>query len=140
MKLKEIKKAVLDGKTVHWSNSNYQVIEDSVGQWLIHSRFNEDYIGLTWQDEVTLNGREDQFYIAKNRGGSPSLIGGGAKVDELEAVADNHDWAYNMTLVVQGTRRSGVPNDGVNATKHLSLDKKQFEQLKKILSDKEEAK
>ena len=65
MKLKEIKKAVLDGKTVHWSHSNYQVIKDSVGQWLIFSEFNNDCFGLTWQDEVTLNGREDQFYIAE---------------------------------------------------------------------------
>jgi hypothetical protein len=63
MNLNEIKQAIADGKTVHWSNEGYTVILDSVPQYLIrHS--NGSCIGLTWADGVTLNGREDQFYIA----------------------------------------------------------------------------
>jgi hypothetical protein len=66
MTLQEIKKAVNDGKTVHWSNSNYVVVKDNIGQWLIKSIFNNHFIGLTHRDEKTMNGLEDQFFIGEN--------------------------------------------------------------------------
>ena len=63
MTLQEIKNAVLAGKTVHWMNSGYVVYEDSEGQWFIVCTANDSAIGLTWLDGVTLNGKEEQFYI-----------------------------------------------------------------------------
>lgn len=63
MTLREIKTAVESGKRVCWSNTGYEVLHDEVGQWLIWCRANDNYIGLTHSDDVTLNGREDQFFI-----------------------------------------------------------------------------
>lgn len=73
MTLDQIKAAVEAGKTVHWTNTSYQVIKDSINQWLIaynRGGSRENYIGLTWQDGVTLNGKEEEFYIA----GSPRWV------------------------------------------------------------------
>ena len=63
MTLWEIKHAVLQGKTVHWETSNYVVINDSVGQWLIKCQVDDSCIGLTHQDGVTMNGKGSEFYI-----------------------------------------------------------------------------
>ena len=65
MTLDEIKQAVRDGHTVHWSNPGYTVIEDSIGQWLIRYEggLGINYIGLTWSDGTTMNGEPDQFYV-----------------------------------------------------------------------------
>ena len=63
MTLQEIKNAVNDGKRVCWASTGYEVLYDEVGQWLIWCRMNDNYIGLTHRDEVTLNGREDQFFV-----------------------------------------------------------------------------
>jgi len=62
MNLAEIKMSVQAGNTVHWANDAYKVIKDDVGQWLIQCDLNNNYIGLTWRDGVTMNGREEQFY------------------------------------------------------------------------------
>jgi hypothetical protein len=61
MTLNEIKKAVDDGKQVHWANSGYVVIK-SYGDYLI-THHSGNCIGLTWKDGVTLNGKESQFFI-----------------------------------------------------------------------------
>lgn len=63
MTLEEIKQAVNDGKTVCWVHTGYVVVQDGIGQWFIECRSNNDYIGLTWQDGVTLNGEEEDFFI-----------------------------------------------------------------------------
>ena len=74
MTLEEIKQAVKNGKTVHWSNDSYKVVyqpykllnqlkDDPADRWMI-SCSNGHSIGLTWSDGVTLNGKEDAFYIA----------------------------------------------------------------------------
>ena len=64
MTLDEIKRAVRAGKTVHWSNRAYRVVLDSVGQWLIVCDLNGYCIGLTWTDDVTMNGEPEQFFVA----------------------------------------------------------------------------
>lgn len=67
MTLDEIKAAVNAGKTVHWASEGYTVIRDQHDQWFIayrHGHRDANYIGLTWTDGVTVNGRPDQFYIA----------------------------------------------------------------------------
>lgn len=67
MKLEQIKEAVQQGKTVHWSNTGYKVILSKTykgeEQWLI-SHTNGHAIGLTWTDGITMNGKEEDFYIA----------------------------------------------------------------------------
>lgn len=63
MTLTEIKRAIEDNKKVYWSNSNYEVILTNKGEYIIKSIFNNHYIGLTWTDETTLNGKEEDFYV-----------------------------------------------------------------------------
>ncbi len=78
MKLDEIKQAIADGKTVHWQQSNYTV-EKQTGETLdvetlqyvpyeeygIVCSNNGHTIGLTWTDGVTMNGKEEDFFIAE---------------------------------------------------------------------------
>ena len=63
MTLDEIKLAIATGNRVFWATHNYEIIHDSIGQWMIWSRFNDHYIGLTWTDGVTVNGEPEQFFI-----------------------------------------------------------------------------
>jgi len=63
MTLAQIKSAIAEGKKVYWSNEGSQVILDSKGQYLIKCAWNGHCVGLTWADGVTMNGREDQFFI-----------------------------------------------------------------------------
>jgi hypothetical protein len=65
MTLEDIKAAVEAGKMVCWSNPSYRIIKDKLGQWLIYRAANEYCIGLTWRDDITLNGKEEDFYIAE---------------------------------------------------------------------------
>lgn len=73
MTLQEIKDAIDAGKKVHWSSEAYTVIKDPLRdgtfQYLIGYRMGcwrtENYIGLTWADGVTMNGRPEQFFIGK---------------------------------------------------------------------------
>jgi len=76
MKLEEIKEAVNSGKKVCWKQPNY-VVEKTTGESLdpetlqhipyedydIVCRSNDHRIGLTWTDGLTLNGKEEDFYI-----------------------------------------------------------------------------
>jgi hypothetical protein len=64
MTLAEIKQALSDGKHVYLGSKAYEVIHDSIGQYLIHCVLNDYYFGLTHRDGITLNGREDQFFVA----------------------------------------------------------------------------
>lgn len=65
MTLDEIKKAVDDGITVCWSNRSYVVIPNGkvADSYLIKFLGNDHMIGLTWADNVTLNGKEEDFFI-----------------------------------------------------------------------------
>ena len=59
----EIRRAVDEGKDVRWANDNYRVIKDVKGQYLILSQQNQHCIGLTWNDNQTLNGKPAEFYV-----------------------------------------------------------------------------
>ncbi len=63
MNLQEIKSAVDAGKRVYWSNIGYEVIKDRSGLYLIVFAANNYAIGLTWRDDVTLNGKPEDFFI-----------------------------------------------------------------------------
>jgi hypothetical protein len=65
MTLNEIKEAVEGGKKVHWATTNYEVIKDAIGQWLIWSKCNDHCIGLTHRDGVTVNGNGGEFFIGR---------------------------------------------------------------------------
>ncbi len=62
MTLEEIKSAVNSGKKVFYQNEAYEVIVDKIGQWLIKCHINGSCFGLTWADDVTMNGKESDFY------------------------------------------------------------------------------
>lgn len=64
MTLNEIKAAVLAGKRVCWSNEAYEVVHTN-GQWLIVCTHNDNAIGLTWMDGVTMNGKPEHFFICE---------------------------------------------------------------------------
>ena len=63
MTLQEIKTAVDNGKTVHWSNEAYAVIKDRHEHYLIECSLNGHCIGLEWADGKGMNGEPDEFYI-----------------------------------------------------------------------------
>jgi hypothetical protein len=63
MKVEQIKEAVSEGKQVVWHHEGYQVIKDSLDQYLIKCTMNNSYIGLTHKDGSTLNGQENEFFI-----------------------------------------------------------------------------
>lgn len=67
MNLIEIKAAVDAGLTVHQHNAGYRVIKDKIGQYLITFQGNDWCIGLTHRDGVTMNGKEEDFYVAGSR-------------------------------------------------------------------------
>jgi hypothetical protein len=46
---------------VYWHNPAYEVIKDNKEQWMIKHIAGHS-IGLTWADDVTLNGKQEDFY------------------------------------------------------------------------------
>jgi hypothetical protein len=63
MTTQQIKDAVLQGNKVFYGHKGYEVIIDKHNQWFIHCIANGHCIGLTWADDVTLNGIEQEFFI-----------------------------------------------------------------------------
>jgi len=63
MTLDEIKTAVDQGLKVNQHHAGYEVIRSKFGEYLIHWVGSEWYIGLTWQDGQTMNGKEEEFFI-----------------------------------------------------------------------------
>lgn len=64
MNLQEIKAAVVAGKKVYVGSLAYEVVKDSIGQWLIVCNLNDYCCGLTEVDGITLNGKPEEFFIA----------------------------------------------------------------------------
>ena len=63
MTLDEIKSAIDSGKRVYQHHKGYEVIKDNLGQYLITYKYNDFCIGLTWRDGVTMNGKEEEFFV-----------------------------------------------------------------------------
>ena len=53
MDAQQIRDAIDAGKTVYWHHDGYQVIKDSIGQYLIKCLWNDYCIGLTHKDGIT---------------------------------------------------------------------------------------
>ena len=66
MKLSEIKKAVDQNKKVCWVSDVYRVEKWHSNEYMITCVLNDNSIGLTHKDNVTLNGNENEFYINNN--------------------------------------------------------------------------
>jgi len=62
MTLKEIKSAIADGKTVHYKSALYKVVLHMDGEYILLCESTGHFIGLTWTDGVTMNGKESDFY------------------------------------------------------------------------------
>jgi len=65
MTLDEIKSAVDEGKIVYWKNPMYLVKKNGV-HYDVECQFNGDTSGLTWQDGVTMDYDETDFFIEKS--------------------------------------------------------------------------
>jgi hypothetical protein len=62
MTLEEIKNAVNSCKKVFYGSLAYEVVVNNKGEWLIKCTSNGYAVGLTWADDVTMNGKESDFY------------------------------------------------------------------------------
>ena len=68
MNLQEIKAAIEAGKKVRWSNDGYEVRKDEkLNEYNIICLSNNNCIGLTHMNGVTMNGKEEDFYILNTR-------------------------------------------------------------------------
>ena len=63
MTLAEIQSAVESGQTVHWSNTDYRVVDGGQGGWLVKCEINDHCIGLTWRDGVTMDFDPQDFFV-----------------------------------------------------------------------------
>jgi hypothetical protein len=64
MTLNEIKNTIEQGGRVYWKHEGYPVIKDGSGRYLIVCMMNQSTWGLTWTDGVTMNEKEEDFFIA----------------------------------------------------------------------------
>ena len=68
MTLEEIKAAVLAGKTVHWTSEGYVVkrpeLTSPISGFVVEHKASGFFTPLTWSDDKTLNGKEEDFYVA----------------------------------------------------------------------------
>lgn len=107
MTLDEIKAAVDAGQTVYCGSPGYVVIKDSLGQYLVKCVFNNYYIGLTWQDGMTLNGKNFFMEGAAKEAWPLAPTLQEARIAELEAalrwivatLPATPDWAYHHAVV-----------------------------------------
>jgi len=69
MTLSEIKQALNEGKRVFQFHKGYEVLTgfypDGEQYWNITCLQNDYTIGLTWRDGVTMNGKENDFFIGE---------------------------------------------------------------------------
>lgn len=73
MNLEQIKTALANGQRVYWVHNGYEVIRDSIGQYLIQYE-DGSCIGLTHQDGQTLNGKEEEFFTISAAENVPDLL------------------------------------------------------------------
>ena len=64
MTAQEIKDCTDEGYVVYWASPAYHV-EIWAGKYVIAHQENRHAIGLVWKDGVTLNGKEEDFYIGE---------------------------------------------------------------------------
>ncbi len=63
MTLFEIKQAIHSGRRVFWHHQGYEVVyAPKISEYLIKCHGNQNIIGLTWKDGVTMNGKPSDFF------------------------------------------------------------------------------
>lgn len=62
MNLQEIKSAIAAGNTVCWKNPMY-VVRKNGNLYDVECTANGDSVGLTWIDGVTMEGKEEDFFV-----------------------------------------------------------------------------
>ena len=78
---------------MHWKTPAYQVVCDSVGQWLIVCRSTKGCWGLTWADGVTMNGKPEEFSVAGVTLVDQMRAAGVTLVDQMRAALEAVDRA-----------------------------------------------
>ena len=91
MTLQEIKKAVDQGLTVHWSTKTYIVTQDQLGQWYIECTLNNHNIGLTYVDGVTLTQKQEEFFIAEESEQQKSTC-------SFDLISEINNWNFNLKI------------------------------------------
>lgn len=105
MTLHEIKEAVDAGKVVHWKTNLYTVVKDRNNQYLIKS--GEHCIGLTWADGITMNGKEEDFYIEADN--TPIILGPAwhncKDTVPIKERGKHIDYSYTVLIDLTGERK-----------------------------------
>ena len=68
MSFSDIEMAIYNGYTVNWKNSNYQVVKDKIGQYLLKCLSNSYCVGLTRTDGTLVEDPKDFFIGGMNNG------------------------------------------------------------------------
>ena len=68
MSFSDIEMAIYNGYTVHWKSSNYQVVKDKIGQYLLKCLSNSYCVGLTRTDGTLVEDPKDFFIGGMNNG------------------------------------------------------------------------
>lgn len=125
MTAKEIQQAVNEGKTVHYQNDSYKVVKSKKGfpEWVIEF-VSGHRIGLTWDDGVTLNGNEKDFYI---KGGEEVIHTN----DPLERARKEHNHAIECLHICE--RENAKLQNECNNNLLLANDREL--QLKRLTND-----
>ena len=76
MTLKEIKKAVSEGRRVYCGNKGYEVMDGGKAGLLINCTANGYAIGLTHADGVTMNGKPSEFFTEEPKEGLIDIVRG----------------------------------------------------------------
>ena len=66
MTLEEIKEAVNKNIEVYYKNSNYVVTRSGDEYFIMCLDGNAHTIGLTWADDLTMNGKEKDFFMMRS--------------------------------------------------------------------------
>lgn len=104
----DIRQAVDQGQKVYWASLLYEVIKDSKGQYLIRCTSNNNCTGLTWQDNTTLNGKIEDFFIALKIGDKATINTAGLAQFKAETSHQGIELLQYQRLVIDSANEIGV--------------------------------
>jgi hypothetical protein len=99
MNTREIKTALERGDRVFWVHNGYEVMKDSLGQYLIKCHDNGHCVGLTHQDGETLNGKEKEFFSIPARKKTPARAFVVVNDGDAVGVFETHSAAMQYAMV-----------------------------------------
>ena len=117
----EIRDAVDAGHTVCWSHDGYRVIKDNAGQYLVHCLGNNHCVGLTWQDNVTLNGKLEDFFIRQKYYKIECFdVNGNREHDAILTLDEIAKYFMGRRLVITGEYTGQIYDDVWRGMAHLA--------------------